>query len=125
TSAPKADGSGLEVTVTTPQRTGTDAMDTARVPLSVTNGQRPQNMYSRQNDVPLFWGGSRYNSPVGGCSNGFALSVPGSANVYEICAGHCGDNGQGASIPGQPSPTGTITADNNARDTLAINYPAG
>jgi len=125
TAAPKADGSGLEVTVTTPQRTGTDAMDTARVPLSVTNGQRPQNMYSRQNDVPLFWGGSRYNSPVGGCSNGFALSVPGSANVYEISAGHCGDNGQGATIPGQPSPTGTITADNNARDTLAINYPAG
>jgi hypothetical protein len=51
--------------------------------------------------------------------------VPGSSNVYEISAGHCGANGQGATIPGQPSPTGTILADSNARDTLAINYPAG
>jgi hypothetical protein len=34
-------------------------------------------------------------------------------------------SGQGATIPGQASPTGTIVADNNARDTLAIYYPAG
>jgi len=123
--APKADGSGVEVTVTTPQQTGADLMGTAQVPMTVTTGQRPQNMFSRQNDVPLFWGGARYNTPVGGCSNGFALSVPGSPNVFEISAGHCGSNGQGATIPGQPSPTGTITGDNNPRDTLAINYPAG
>src|SRR5215475_2046074 len=125
TAAPKADGSGVEVAVTTTRRSATDVLGTARVPLTVTAGQRPHTMFSRQNDIPWFWGGSRYNTPVGGCSNGFALSVPGSANVYEISAGHCGDNGQGATIPGQPSPTGTITADNNARDTLAISYPAG
>src|SRR5262249_45749312 len=125
TAAPKVDGSGVEVTVTTTRRSATDVLGTAQVPLSVTTGQRPHTMFSRQNDIPWFWGGSRYNTPVGGCSNGFALSVPGSSNVYEISAGHCGDNGQGATIPGQPSPTGTIVADNNARDTLAINYPAG
>ena len=126
TAAPKTDGSGLAVTVTSSRPTaGADILGTARLPVTVTAGQRPTGLYSRQNDVPLFWGGSRYNTPVGGCSNGFALSVPGASNVYEISAGHCGDNGQGATIPGQPSPTGTITADNNARDTLAISYPAG
>jgi hypothetical protein len=125
TAAPKVDGSGVEVTVTTTRPTGADVLGTATVPLTVTTGQRPQNLYSRRNDIPWFWGGSRYNTPGGGCSNGFALSVPGSSNVYEISAGHCGANGQGATIPGQPSPTGTILADSNPRDTLAINYPAG
>jgi hypothetical protein len=125
TAAPEVDGSGVEITVTTTRGTSADVLSTARVPLNVTTGQRPQNMFSRQNDIPLFWGGSRYNTPVGGCSNGFALSVPGAPNVYEISAGHCGNNGQGATIPGQPSPTGTIVGDVNARDTLAINYPAG
>jgi hypothetical protein len=127
TAAPKVDGSGLEVTVTTNLRRSDqfDILGTSRLPATVTNGQRPQGLFSRQNDIPLFWGGSRYNSPVGGCSNGFALSVPGAPNIYEISAGHCGSNGDGATIPGQPSPTGTIVGDVDARDTLAIRYPAG
>jgi hypothetical protein len=123
TAAPKVDGSGVEVTVTTPQRSRADVLGSARVPLTVTTGQQPQNMFSRQADIPPFWGGSRYNSPVGGCSNGFAINQ--APIIYEISAGHCGDNGQGATIPGQPSPTGTIERDNNARDTLIIRYSAG
>ena len=123
TAAPKVDGSGVEVTVTTPQQSRADVLGSARVPLTVTTDQRPQNMFSRQADIPPFWGGSRYNSPVGGCSNGFAINQ--TPNIYEISAGHCGSNGQGASIPGQPSPTGTIERDNNPRDTLIISYSAG
>jgi hypothetical protein len=84
--APKADGSGLAVTVTLPlSRADQHALEaTARMPLTISVGQRPQAMFSRQADVPLFWGGSRYNSPVGGCSNGFPLLVPGAPNVYMI-----------------------------------------
>src|SRR5262249_34590457 len=36
TATPKADGSGLEVTVTTPQRSRADVLGSARVPLTVT-----------------------------------------------------------------------------------------
>lgn len=132
TTAPKVDGSGVEVTVTAGEagksptagpRTGTDVLGSARVPLTITTGQRPENMFSRQNDIPAFWGGSRYNSPVGGCSNGFAINQ--APIIYEISAGHCGSNGQAANIPGQPTPTGIIERDNNPRDTLIIRYSAG
>jgi hypothetical protein len=102
-----------------------DILGSTSIPVSVTVGQRPQGMFSRQADTPLFWGGSRYFSPVGGCSNGFALSVAGAANIYEISAGHCGNNSDAVSIPGQPSPTGSVLAKAASRDTLAINYPAG
>jgi hypothetical protein len=125
--APKPDGSGLDVTVTgTALVTGQpDLLSSSSVPMTITVGKVPQAMFSRQNDVPLFWGGSRYNSPVGGCSNGFALSVPGAANVFEISAAHCGPGGGNVVIPGQPNPTGSILAVAQCRDTLAINYPAG
>jgi hypothetical protein len=125
--APKADGSGLDVTVTsTAHAAGTvDALATSAIPLTIKTGQKPQSLFSRQADTPPFWGGSRYNTPVGGCSNGFGLSVSGSANVFEISAGHCGSNGQAANIPGQPTPTGTIQSKSTCRDTLLINYPSG
>lgn len=125
--APRADGSGLNVTVTaTAPAVARRAIQAAtRIPATITTGQISQAMFSRQADTPPFWGGSRYFSPVGGCTNGFALSVAGAANVYEISAGHCGENGQAASIPGQPAPTGTILAKVQCRDNLAINYPAG
>jgi hypothetical protein len=126
TAAAKPDGSGLAVTVVPGARAGrTDLLGSARMPMTVSTGQRPAPLFSRQDDIPLFWGGSRYNSPVGGCSNGFALSVPGAPNVFEISAGHCGSDGQGVTIPGQPAPTGGILADVDARDTLVIQYPAG
>ncbi|HVQ94555.1 MAG TPA: hypothetical protein VMU51_26195 [Mycobacteriales bacterium] len=123
--AAKPDGSGLAVTLAAGAKAGAvDLLGTARIPLTVSTGQRPEAL-NRQADIPQFWGGARYNSPVGGCSNGFALSVAGAANVFEISAGHCGANGNGVVIPGQPNPTGVVLADVNARDTLAIQYPAG
>jgi hypothetical protein len=125
--APRADGSGLNVTVTaSTSATGRRAIQAATsMPMTITTGQRSQALFSRQADIPPFWGGSRYFSPVGGCTNGFALSVPGAPNVYEISAGHCGENGQPANIPGQAAPTGTILAKVQCRDNLAISYPAG
>jgi hypothetical protein len=58
-------------------------------------------------------------------SNGFALRIGEPPARYEISAGHCGDDGMSATITGQPRPTGTVTGDVNARDTLLIEYPAG
>jgi len=125
--APKVDGSGLDVKVTAAVRRADqpDLLGTARFPLDVTASEQPKALISRQDDTPAFWGGSRYQGPVGGCTNGFALSVPGIANIYEITAGHCGSDGQGVTVPGQPSPTGTILADVNDRDTMVIAYPSG
>jgi hypothetical protein len=52
TVAPKVDGSGLAVTVTTMRTSGADVLGTARVPLAIITGPRPQGMFSRQNDIP-------------------------------------------------------------------------
>jgi hypothetical protein len=125
--APQADGSGLAVTVAD-RRLQTDQSDlqaTTQIPLTITAGPRPQAMFNRQADVPLFWGGSAYGTPIGGCTNGFPLQVAGSPNVFMISAGHCGNNGDAANITGQTAPTGTLTFKNTCRDTLLINYPAG
>src|SRR5262249_6882169 len=91
TAAPKADGGGLDVTVTgATQAPGTvDPLATSRIPLTVRTGPRPQAAFGRQSDTPPFWGGSRYSTSGGLlCSNGFAISIPFTPNNYEISAGH-------------------------------------
>jgi hypothetical protein len=125
--APKADGSGLSVSVTTDrvQQDATDLLRTSKIPLTITVEPRPQAMFSRQDDTPFFWGGSRYFSPIGGCSNGFSLKIFLQPNAFMLSAGHCAENGQPINIPLQPAPTGTALAKNLCRDTLVINYPAG
>jgi hypothetical protein len=125
--APKADGSGLAVTVTDQLRQTDQAglQATARVPLAITAGKQPQQVFNRQADTPLFWGGSRYNTPIGGCSNGFAIQAPSDANIVMISAGHCGNDLDAANIPGQGTPTGVVHVKNGCRDTLLIFYPAG
>jgi hypothetical protein len=124
---PRADGSGLAVTVADHLQPGDQAtlQATTQIPLAIAAGARPQAMFNRQADVPLFWGGSAYNTPTGGCTNGFPLQVAGSTNVFMISAAHCGNNGDAANIIGQASPTGTLTFKNACRDTLLINYPSG
>jgi len=126
--APKADGSGLAVTVAG-QLSQTDRASlqaATRVPLTITAGARPQAMFNRQSDIPPFWGGSRYSTPItDGCSNGFPIQAPSTPNIVVISAGHCGNDLDGANISGQGSPTGTIHLKNTCRDTLLIYYPAG
>jgi hypothetical protein len=124
--APKADGSGVAVTIAATSGSARPAsLATSKYPLAVRTGQRPSVMFGRQADTPSFLGGSRYFSPAGGCSNGFALFVSGAANVFELSAGHCGENGQTVSITGQPNPAGTITNKIACRDNMAIDYPSG
>jgi hypothetical protein len=121
--APKADGSGLAVTVTAPLRqTDQDGLSaSATVPLDVTVGKRSAAMTGRQADIQPYWGGSRYNGTVdGACSNGIPVKLSGT--FYMLTAGHCGDNGTAANIPGQSTPTGTFFGKSTCRDTALINY---
>jgi hypothetical protein len=124
--APKADGSGLAITV--PDQLSEDGLAalraSSRIPLSVTVAAVPQPLFNRQADVPLFWGGSRYSSD-GNCTNGFAVQAPATQNIVMISAGHCGNNSDAANIPGQATPAGVIHSKSQCRDTLLIYYPAG
>jgi hypothetical protein len=119
--APEADGSGLSVTLARTLSSPAEAVAQrelraqAAVPLTITAGPRLQPLFSRQADIPPFWGGSRYATPSAhGCSNGFALS-----------AGHCGEVGQDVTVPGQPGPAGAVIAKLQCRDALVIQYPDG
>ncbi len=115
--APKADGSGLIVSVA--QRSAARAADAATdVPVTAEEVARPAAL-SRGNDSPPYWGGARWN----GCSNGFAIRIAGVSKM--LSAGHCGSNG-GYAYDGGGQYMGTISGDSNAYDTLYINtYSAG
>jgi hypothetical protein len=131
--APKPNGSGLNVTITR----NASARDRAAiraaspVPLTITTGAPLRLANSRQADVSPYWGGSRYETPLGGgrvglCTNGFALTKPPPATpppmVYELTAGHCGSNRATVDIPGQVSPTGVMQQKFACRDIIKINY---
>jgi hypothetical protein len=126
--AAQPNGNGVAVTVTTTvvPATGTDLLATARMPLSVTVAPRTQALFSRQNDVAPFSAGSRYDSPAGSCSNGLSVfTFAGGGARWMLSAGHCGSVGQGVTVPGQASPTGTVSAQSTSRDGMLISYPGG
>ena len=126
--APKADGSGLDVTVTSSLAAAgrTSLQASAAVPITVTVGERPRPMFNRQADVPQFYGGSAYDtgSPLAiVCTNGFRLRF---GNVFRmVTAAHCVVGGAAVRITGQPNPAGTVTTDTPCRDTALIDYPGG
>jgi hypothetical protein len=119
--APQTNGDGLAVTVV--EAVGTTAraslQSATRLPLTVTTGEMPRQLSSRQLDVPPFSGGSAYDA--NNCSNGYAVQVAGSPNVHMLTAGHCAENGDPVILTGQPVPTGTFTHKNICRDTAMIN----
>ncbi len=126
--SPKADGSGLDVTVTgqlaSTDRAGLQASTT--VPLTVTVGPKLRELFNRQTDTPNFYGGSAYNSgsPFAiVCTNGFPIRF---GNVNRMAtAAHCVTPGAKVRITGQPDPAGTVTNTLACRDTALIDYPAG
>lgn len=126
--APRPDGSALNVTVSPGMNSAArQAMAQAAggVSLSVKTGPRTHALFGRQADNAPFWGGDRYFSPVGSCTSGFALSVAGATNVFGISAGHCGQNGDSITVPGQTGSVGTIEAKIQCRDNMVIEYPSG
>jgi hypothetical protein len=123
--APARDGSGLAVTVDgalTPAARSSLRIR-SRIPLSITAGTRPRATSTRQADIPAFWGGTRYLTVNGQCTNGIPVKLNGAA--YMMTAGHCSPLGTSVTIPGQPGPTGFTSNVNTCRDTALINYPAG
>lgn len=124
--APLPDGSGVRVIVPAGARLPVLRRALAPVaggmPLTISTGQRLRPAFSRQADIPPFWGGSRYVTSAGvSCTNGFSLST-GLGPDIDITAGHCGDSGQTVDIPGLASPTGTMSAKATCRDTILITY---
>jgi len=124
--SPAADGSGIAVVV--PTKLSATAMSSLRassaVPLTVTTGQRPQPMYSRQADVPSFWGGSRF-SAGSQCTNGFPIQTVGQYSSDMVTAGHCGNNGDAVYISGRNGIQGQFLNKDTCRDTAVIHYGYG
>ncbi|MEV0392194.1 hypothetical protein [Polymorphospora rubra] len=128
---PDADGGGLTVTVTpTALRTGqSDLLSTARVPVTVRTGARPQAT-GRQADSPLFWGGSAYTIGASRCSTGFTVKRAGQPlpSRLMLSAAHCArPSGGTVVVPGLPNPAGSVEAGSahDCRDTMLLHLPGG
>lgn len=125
---PKADGSGLSISVATQSALRSGLLATARVPLQVSTKGRPQ-LASRQNDSMPYYGGARYtNMTTGaGCTTGWGLFIPGEIQEPMLTAGHCGEDGEGA-MDGGGNPAvdtmGVIFGDDDTRDTMIIDTPS-
>jgi hypothetical protein len=119
-----ADGSGVDVAVEPgfASLAGEAVRNAAGVPVSVDKKPKMRPMIGRQGDTVPYWGGSRFYTVLGPCTNGFALWAPGSANRLMLTAAHCGPDGAAVSIPGQPNPAGTLLGRNACRDTGVIFY---
>jgi hypothetical protein len=132
--SPKADGSGLALTVEPTAGVARGAKVGAAVAagelqakspvaLTVTVGERPRSMAGRQADTRPFKGGARFTSSVGTCSTG--LTIRSGAFDVMLTAGHCGSNNESISVPGQPSPAGIMLAKSPCRDTAVIDFGGG
>lgn len=118
---PQADGSGVQV-VATPAKVATvraaPAVRGSAAVASVVAGEAPVAAYSRQADIPNYYGGGRFWSPVGGCSTGFAINTGGTVRM--LTAGHCGENGQSVTT-GAGAAMGTISNKITCTDVEIIN----
>ena len=88
--APAANGSGLAVTVdgALGPAARSSLRGRSRVPLFITRGTpAPGHRASRQADTPSFWGGSRYLTTAGECTNGIPVKL--GSVAYMMTAAHC------------------------------------
>ncbi len=114
--SPTVDGSGLSVSVSTAEAVGR-ARAAAVAPIVEHDIARPIPL-SRLNDWAPYWGGARWD----GCSTGFAISIGGNRKM--LSAGHCSSNAR-LVYDGGGDFMGTVSGDNNSRDTLYINTYSG
>ncbi|MEV7229547.1 hypothetical protein AB0M79_21350 [Polymorphospora sp. NPDC051019] len=124
---PKVDGSGIQLTVSGGDSARAGAARAVRdstVPVTVVAGEKPVATYNRQADVPLYVGGSRFRTPIGECTTGFAIFL--GPNSAMLTAGHCGENGQSA-YTGAGVWLGSIHSKDTCQDTMIIGgaYSAG
>ncbi|MEV0427277.1 hypothetical protein [Micromonospora sp. NPDC050495] len=118
---PRVDGSGVQVVARAPKLAkvrATRAVRDSAVVVSVVAGDAPVATYTRQADIPNYYGGGRFWSPTGGCSTGFAINTAGTVRM--LTAGHCGENGQSVTT-GAGAAMGTISNKITCTDLEIIN----
>ena len=100
---------------------GSPAVKATGVRVVVGTGQRPA-LASRQSSASPHYGGATYTYQVNGqtylCTTGFAVRIGRATRM--LTAGHCGSDGM-TTYSGSGAVMGTVSGDNNARDTMLIN----
>lgn len=120
---PLGDGSGLRISTVDDESLDAvrslAAVRDAGVALSV-KASRPV-LASRQSSASPHYGGAKFTKPVPGgyslCTTGFAIQQGRARRM--LTAGHCGDNGDVVSS-GSGATMGTVSGDNNTKDTMLI-----
>lgn len=136
---PKADGSGVMVEVAAPESAGPPQLpggaqtsytvrygQSAVVPVTGASQAAAEDdavaspyPYSRQYDTSPFWGGSKFYSPSGGCTTGFAVTDnEGYAGL--LTAGHCGEPGDVVTTSWAPDVIGQIWWDWDYQDISLV-----
>ncbi|MET7418232.1 hypothetical protein [Dactylosporangium sp. NPDC005555] len=119
-SAPLPDGSGVHVVWNQGAKAAgrtRASLTTSQVPIFDDTAESAGKVdFSREDDSPYYYGGARTSN----CTAGFAVTVGGSPRM--LYAGHCGSNGNSV-YDGGGQLIGTITGDNDSRDTALINGP--
>ncbi|GGJ95298.1 hypothetical protein GCM10010123_26360 [Pilimelia anulata] len=122
------DASALEVSVTggaTAARSAAPAT-VAGVALRVTGGTAADPAYSRLDDTPAYWGGSRvHNATRGGrCTGGFGVRDRSLGITGVLFAAHCGESGDRFTTPTGRT-VGNAVAKYRYQDTMVIPASAG
>jgi hypothetical protein len=120
---PLGDGSGLTVSTASSMSAllSLPAVRDAGMPL-VAKERRPM-LANRHDSVAPHRGGATFTFAVPGgtamCTTGFAISQGGGRVKRMLTAGHCGANGDTVNN-GTGQLMGTVTGDNNTKDTMLI-----
>ncbi|WP_329326608.1 hypothetical protein [Streptomyces sp. NBC_01689] len=125
--APKADGSGLAVTVDESTGATDRAALTSRsaVPVSVTEGPRATHPSGRLRDTAPYSGGSFNRAGDSACTNGVPVRLNGSMSTdyVMLTAAHC-LGGDGATVTVSGALAGVASRLSPCRDTAVITYGA-
>ena len=123
---PLSDGSGL--TVSTVDERTLDAVRAVTGDLPLTTDLDRPALASRQLSTAPHYGGATFLKPLGGgsysfCTTGFTITG-GRVGKRMLTAGHCGDNGDTVYNGGGATVMGTVSGDNNTKDSMIINTSA-
>ncbi|MGL4178146.1 MAG: S1 family peptidase [Dermatophilaceae bacterium] len=125
TVAPRPDGTGLRVAMSTAAgRRSAASVLTSTVPLILEPESTQPRALSRENDRDPFYGGARVSFGGGPeCSTGFPvverlLTYPIAHGM--LSAGHCGSVGETVGQPGTGNSLGSVVHDDDIHDSLVI-----
>jgi hypothetical protein len=88
---PRADSSGIDVVIEGEISSARRVL-TSKIPITLSAGVTAEPLASRNSDTAPYWGGARYSSVAGSCSDSFAIYLPdypiGSPQAL-LTANHC------------------------------------